>query len=76
MTSPPAYPDRSAGSEKLGKAGALNKKYGIQAGYQNHSGMGVGAPLWDLRELLQDLPPQWKGSQFDIRHAVTEGAYS
>lgn len=54
----------------------LNKQYKIQAGYQNHSGIKVGAPLWDVYQLLQNLPVSFVSSQFDIRHAVTEGANS
>jgi L-ribulose-5-phosphate 3-epimerase len=51
----------------------LNKKYNIHGGYQNHSGEYVGAPLWDLFELFRDLPPEYTGSQFDVRHAMVEG---
>jgi L-ribulose-5-phosphate 3-epimerase len=51
----------------------LNKKYNIHGGYQNHSGERVGGPVWDLHELLRDLPPEYIGSQFDVRHAMVEG---
>ena len=51
----------------------LNKGIGIQGGYQNHSGIRVGAPMWDVWELIQNLPPQLISSQFDVRHSVTEG---
>ena len=54
----------------------LNEQTGIQAGYQNHSGTRVGAPMWDVWELIKDFPVEYLGSQFDIRHAVTEGAES
>jgi L-ribulose-5-phosphate 3-epimerase len=59
--------------ERLAK---LNEKLGIQGGYQNHSGMQVGAPVWDLYELLKNVDPKYLGAQYDIRHAVTEGGYS
>jgi sugar phosphate isomerase/epimerase len=59
--------------EKLAK---LNEKLGIHGGYQNHSGEHVGAPVWDLYELLKDVDPKFMGVQYDIRHAVTEGGYS
>jgi len=59
--------------EKLAK---LNEKLGIHGGYQNHSGLHVGAPVWDLYELLKDVDPKYLGVQYDIRHAVTEGGYS
>lgn len=58
---------------KLERLSALNKELGIQAGYQNHSGTKVGAALWDVWELIRNLPPEFVSSQFDIRHAVTEG---
>lgn len=59
--------------EKLAK---LNEKLGIHGGYQNHSGLHVGAPVWDLYELLKDVDPKYMGVQYDIRHAITEGGYS
>jgi sugar phosphate isomerase/epimerase len=58
---------------ELSDIAALNKKYNIHGGYQNHSGELVGGPVWDLRELLRDLPPEYIGSQFDVRHAMVEG---
>jgi sugar phosphate isomerase/epimerase len=62
--------------EKLEGLVALNEGTGIQGGYQNHSGIMVGAPMWDVWELIRDLPVERISSQFDIRHAVTEGANS
>lgn len=59
--------------ERLAK---LNEKLGIHGGYQNHSGLHVGAPVWDLYDLLKDINPKYLGVQYDIRHAVTEGGYS
>jgi sugar phosphate isomerase/epimerase len=61
---------------RISQLAGLNKKYDIQGGYQNHSGTKVGAPLWDVWQLLQGLPLSSMSSQFDIRHAVTEGASS
>lgn len=58
------------------KLAALNEKLGIQGAYQNHSGMNVGAPVWDLYEILKDVDPRYMGVQYDIRHAVTEAGYS
>ena len=54
----------------------LNEKLGIHGGYQNHSGLHVGAPVWDLYDLLKGVDPRYLGVQYDIRHAVTEGGYS
>ncbi len=59
--------------ERLAK---LNEKLGIHGGYQNHSGLHVGAPVWDLYDLVKDIDPKYLGVQYDIRHAVTEGGYS
>jgi L-ribulose-5-phosphate 3-epimerase len=52
----------------------LNRKYKIHGGYQNHAGARVGGPVWDLYELLKDFPPEFAGVQYDIRHAMVEGA--
>ena len=52
----------------------LNRKYKIHGGYQNHAGPRIGGPVWDLHELLRDLPPEYTGSQYDVRHAMVEGA--
>ncbi|MGM0376641.1 MAG: sugar phosphate isomerase/epimerase family protein [Bacteroidota bacterium] len=54
----------------------LNKEIGIQGGYQNHSGKRFGAPVWDVWNVIKDLPSNAISSQFDIRHAVTEGSSS
>jgi sugar phosphate isomerase/epimerase len=54
----------------------LNGDLGIQAGYQNHTGIRVGGPMWDVWELVKDFPVSQVSSQFDIQHAVTEGAAS
>lgn len=59
--------------EKLEK---LNRKYGIHGSYQNHSGGRIGGPVWDLYLLVKDLDPKYTGVQYDIRHAVHEGAQS
>jgi sugar phosphate isomerase/epimerase len=54
----------------------LNRKYNIHGGYQNHAGTRVGSPVWDLHELLRNLPPDFTGCQYDVRHAMVEGANS
>lgn len=60
----------------LKKIAKLNDKYNIHGGYQNHAGTRVGGPVWDLYELLGDLPPEFTGCQYDVRHAMVEGANS
>lgn len=59
---------------KLRDLAAMNKHYNIHGDYQNHAGSRyVGAPVWDLWELIKDLDPACIGCQFDIRHATVEG---
>jgi sugar phosphate isomerase/epimerase len=56
---------------------ALNKELGIKAGLQNHSGRDyVGAPIWDLFEIVKDIDPAHLGVCFDIGHATAEGGSS
>ncbi|MFM8468929.1 MAG: sugar phosphate isomerase/epimerase family protein [Limisphaerales bacterium] len=56
---------------------ALNKELGLQAGFQNHSGADyVGAPVWDIWQLVRELDPKLVGACFDIGHATIEGGYS
>jgi len=52
----------------------MNKKYNITGDYQNHAGVFVGSPVWDLYQVFNTLDPAWIGSQYDIRHATCEGA--
>ena len=59
--------------EQLAK---LNQKYNIHGAYQNHSGSGVGAAVWDLWFLLKDTDPRWLGVQYDVNHATAEGSAS
>lgn len=54
----------------------LNKKHGIKAAYQNHSGVKMGAAVWDLYDMIKEADPEWAGVQYDIRHATVEGANS
>jgi sugar phosphate isomerase/epimerase len=62
--------------DKMKKLAELNEKYGIHGAYQNHSGNYVGASIWDIWYMLQELDPAYSGIQFDIRHAVVEGGLS
>jgi len=55
---------------------ALNASLGIRGGYQNHAGRNVGAAVWDLWRLLERVGSPWLGCQYDVRHAVVEGAHS
>ena len=52
----------------------LNADLRIQGTIQNHSGKNyVGAPVWDLWELVKDLDPKQMAIYFDIGHATLEG---
>ncbi len=56
---------------------ALNKELGMQAIYQNHAGdRYLGGTIWDLKELLEDIPREQMAVGFDIRHAKAEGGMS
>lgn len=59
--------------EKLEK---LNREFGVNGNYQNHSGTRVGGPVWDLYHFLKDCNPEYIGVQYDIRHATVEGGES
>jgi len=54
----------------------LNRKLGLVGGYQNHSGLLVGATLWEVWKILQGSDPKHMGAQYDIRHATVEGGRS
>lgn len=58
----------------LKELAALNTSLGIHGAIQNHSGTRVGGAVWDIYHLLRDINPRGLGIQFDIRHAVVEGA--
>jgi L-ribulose-5-phosphate 3-epimerase len=55
---------------------SLNRSLGIHGCFQNHAGVRVGGPIWDLYELIKDADAQWIGVQYDIRHATAEGGQS
>lgn len=52
---------------------AINERYQIHGDYENHTER-FGGPIWDLWLSLKDLDPKWTGIQFDIRHAIVDGA--
>ncbi len=52
----------------------LNRRYGMHGAYQNHAGARVGGSVWDLHLLLDGIDPAHLGVQYDIRHAMVEGA--
>lgn len=54
---------------------AMNEHYGMTAMYHTHSGMEVGAPIWDLWEVFREFSPRWIGVNYDVGHATVEGGY-
>ena len=59
------------GVEKLA---SLNARYRATAMYHTHSGVDlVGAPIWDLHELLGGFDPTAVGVNYDVGHATVEG---
>jgi sugar phosphate isomerase/epimerase len=55
------------------KLAELNEKYKVCAMYHTHSGLEVGAPIWDLWVILKELDPRWVSVNFDVAHATIEG---
>lgn len=56
---------------------ALNRELGITGLWQNHCGPEyVGATVWDLHQLIHDVPKAEIASAFDIRHATVEAGRS
>ncbi|MGA2985642.1 MAG: sugar phosphate isomerase/epimerase family protein [Terriglobia bacterium] len=50
----------------------LAQQEGIQVGFHNHSG-NLGAPIWDISQVMDTLDPKWAGYYFDLEHATIEG---
>lgn len=59
---------------RVAKLAALNRQAGVCAMYHTHSGVGlVGAPIWDLHEILKDFDPNSVSVNYDVGHATIEG---
>jgi sugar phosphate isomerase/epimerase len=53
---------------------ALNGEYQVCAIYHTHSGVDlVGAPVWDIFQILEDLDPNAVAINYDVGHATVEG---
>ncbi|HOJ32028.1 MAG TPA: sugar phosphate isomerase/epimerase family protein [Candidatus Hydrogenedentes bacterium] len=60
--------------ESLRKLALIAEDNGVVLGYHNHSGkQNVGAPLWDLHHIIEQVGLDSLGSNFDIGHACVEG---
>jgi sugar phosphate isomerase/epimerase len=54
----------------------MNNQFKIRGDYQNHSGKGFGAALWDIYHIYNQINTAWLGIRYDIRHATVEGGLS
>jgi sugar phosphate isomerase/epimerase len=55
---------------------AMNKQYGLCAMYHTHSGVNrVGASIWDLYSLIEDLSPEQVSVNLDAGHITAEGGF-
>lgn len=62
---------------QLADLAKLNQELDIIGDYQNHAGAAVlGASLWDVGMLLNNINNPFLGCQYDIRHATVEGGLS
>jgi sugar phosphate isomerase/epimerase len=52
---------------------AINREIGITGLYQNHAGANsVGAAIWDIDSVLDDIDPDHFGLALDTRHLLVE----
>jgi L-ribulose-5-phosphate 3-epimerase len=61
---------------EIKKLSDLNQKLNLIGCYQNHAGDRVGASFWEVHKILENVNPEYFGSQYDVRHAMVEGFYS
>ncbi len=59
--------------KETAKLAELNRKYDVCAMYHTHSGMEVGASIWDLWMILKDLDTKRVSVNLDLCHATIEG---
>lgn len=57
----------------VAKLAALNARYNATAMYHTHSGLEVGAPIWDLWLILKDQDSSRVAVNYDVCHATIEG---
>jgi sugar phosphate isomerase/epimerase len=53
----------------------LAGKYERQVGYHDH-GHYIGAPIWDMAQVIEPLDPRYCGFYFDLGHCTTDGGES
>ena len=75
--SKPIAPQLEGFKAKVRELAALNSELKIQGSIQNHSGKNyVGAPVWDIWELVKEHDRNAMAAYFDIGHATLEGGQS
>ena len=75
--SKPIAPQLEGFKAKVRELAALNSELKIQGSIQNHSGKNyVGAPVWDIWEIVKDQDRNAMAAYFDIGHATLEGGQS
>ena len=73
----PIRPQIASHRAQLKDLAEMNRDLGISGVYQNHAGATtVGSAVWDLRDILNDIPPEAISVAFDIRHATVEGGHN
>ncbi len=69
----PILPQLDAFTRQAEELVELNRALGITGLYQNHAGERyVGAPLWDLRQMLESISGDRIAVAYDLRHATVE----
>ncbi len=75
--SAPILPQLDRYHKQLERLAVICQTLNMQGLYQNHAGPDyVGAPLWDLLELLGDIPRESIGIALDTRHTTVESTTS
>jgi sugar phosphate isomerase/epimerase len=70
----PIAPQMTAFHKRSAALASLNAEYQVCAMYHTHSGVNlVGAPVWDIVEILKSLDPAVIGVNYDVGHATVEG---
>jgi len=60
--------------QRSARLAAINAECNVCAIYQTHSGINlVGAPVWDMFQVLQKLDPPAVAINYDVGHATVEG---
>jgi sugar phosphate isomerase/epimerase len=60
--------------QRSAQLATLNAEYKVCAMYHTHSGVDlVGAPVWDIFQILKGLDPNAVAINYDVGHATVEG---